>query len=42
MEIPAALGRVLVIIPTYNERDNIERIAGRVRRLQVQRLGEQP
>ncbi len=31
MEIPAALGRVLVIIPTYNERDNIERIAGRVR-----------
>ncbi|MGI5201123.1 polyprenol monophosphomannose synthase [Spirillospora sp. CA-108201] len=31
MEIPAGLGRVLVIIPTYNERDNIERIAGRVR-----------
>ena len=31
MEIPAALGRVLVIIPTYIERDNIERIAGRVR-----------
>ncbi|WP_396449552.1 polyprenol monophosphomannose synthase [Actinomadura sp.] len=31
MEIPADLGRVLVIIPTYNERDNIERIAGRVR-----------
>nr|WP_308208120.1 polyprenol monophosphomannose synthase [Actinomadura madurae] len=31
MEIPAGLGRVLVIIPTYNERDNIERIAARVR-----------
>ncbi|WP_433461374.1 polyprenol monophosphomannose synthase [Spirillospora sp. CA-142024] len=31
MEIPADLGRVLVIIPTYNERDNIERVAGRVR-----------
>jgi len=33
MEIPADadLGRVLVIIPTYNERDNIERIADRVR-----------
>ncbi|SNR81739.1 polyprenol monophosphomannose synthase [Actinomadura mexicana] len=31
MEIPAGLGRVLVIIPTYNERENIERIAGRVR-----------
>ncbi|WP_030167986.1 polyprenol monophosphomannose synthase [Spirillospora albida] len=31
MEIPADLGRVLVIIPTYNERDNIERITGRVR-----------
>ncbi|CNF65104.1 dolichyl-phosphate beta-D-mannosyltransferase [Mycobacterium tuberculosis] len=32
MEIPADLGRVLVIIPTYNERDNIERIAARVRK----------
>ena len=32
MEIPAALGRVLVIIPTYNERDNIERITARVRK----------
>jgi dolichol-phosphate mannosyltransferase len=31
MEIPADLGRVLVIIPTYNERENIEGIAGRVR-----------
>jgi dolichol-phosphate mannosyltransferase len=31
MEIPAGLGRVLVIIPTYNERDNIEGIVGRVR-----------
>ncbi|MFI0356151.1 polyprenol monophosphomannose synthase [Actinomadura sp. 9N407] len=31
MEIPAGLGRVLVIIPTYNERDNIEAITGRVR-----------
>ncbi|WP_285693851.1 polyprenol monophosphomannose synthase [Actinomadura sp. NBRC 104412] len=31
MEIPADLGRVLVIIPTYNERDNIEGIVGRVR-----------
>ncbi|HLV75327.1 dolichol-phosphate mannosyltransferase [Actinomadura hallensis] len=31
MEIPADLGRVLVIIPTYNERDNIEGIARRVR-----------
>jgi dolichol-phosphate mannosyltransferase len=31
MEIPADLGRVLVIIPTYNERDNLERVAGRVR-----------
>ncbi|MEV5572167.1 polyprenol monophosphomannose synthase [Spirillospora sp. NPDC052269] len=31
MDIPADLGRVLVIIPTYNERDNIERIVGRVR-----------
>jgi dolichol-phosphate mannosyltransferase len=32
MEIPADLGRVLVIIPTYNERDNIERITARVRK----------
>ncbi|WP_433338591.1 polyprenol monophosphomannose synthase [Spirillospora sp. CA-294931] len=32
MEIPADLGRVLVIIPTYNERENIEDIAGRVRK----------
>lgn len=31
MEIPADIGRTLVIIPTYNERDNIERIVGRVR-----------
>ncbi|MBW8483449.1 polyprenol monophosphomannose synthase [Actinomadura parmotrematis] len=31
MEIPAGLGRVLVIVPTYNERENIERITGRVR-----------
>ncbi|MGK5556268.1 polyprenol monophosphomannose synthase [Actinomadura kijaniata] len=31
MDIPAALGRVLVIIPTYNERDNVEKIVGRVR-----------
>ncbi|MCP2342651.1 polyprenol monophosphomannose synthase [Actinomadura rupiterrae] len=31
MDIPADLGRVLVIIPTYNERDNIEPIVGRVR-----------
>ncbi|GAA2592504.1 polyprenol monophosphomannose synthase [Actinomadura fulvescens] len=31
MEIPAELGRVLVIIPTYNERDNIKSIVGRVR-----------
>ncbi|WP_131740244.1 polyprenol monophosphomannose synthase [Actinomadura roseirufa] len=31
MEIPADLGRVLVIIPTYNERDNIEGITRRVR-----------
>ena len=32
MEIPADLGRVLVIIPTYNERENIEGITGRVRK----------
>ncbi|GLZ11816.1 dolichol-phosphate mannosyltransferase [Actinomadura sp. NBRC 104425] len=32
MEIPAELGRVLVIVPTYNERDNIERLVGRVRK----------
>ncbi|MGN6610493.1 MAG: glycosyltransferase, partial [Angustibacter sp.] len=25
------LGRVLVVIPTYNERDNLEPIVGRVR-----------
>lgn len=31
MEIPADIGRILVIIPTYNERENIESIAGRVR-----------
>ncbi|HEY8482750.1 MAG TPA: polyprenol monophosphomannose synthase [Spirillospora sp.] len=31
METPADLGRVLVIIPTYNERDNIESIVRRVR-----------
>jgi dolichol-phosphate mannosyltransferase len=30
MKIPAELGRVLVIVPTYNERDNIERLVGRV------------
>jgi dolichol-phosphate mannosyltransferase len=28
---PAGLGRVLVIIPTYNERENLQSIAGRVR-----------
>lgn len=27
----ADLGRVLVVIPTYNEKDNLERIVGRVR-----------
>jgi dolichol-phosphate mannosyltransferase len=27
----ATVGRVLVVIPTYNERDNIEQITGRVR-----------
>jgi dolichol-phosphate mannosyltransferase len=27
----ADLGRVLVVIPTYNERENVERIVGRVR-----------
>ncbi|MGI5169540.1 polyprenol monophosphomannose synthase [Spirillospora sp. CA-253888] len=32
MDIPAGLGRVLVIIPTYNERENIETIVGRVRK----------
>ncbi|ACY97915.1 MULTISPECIES: polyprenol monophosphomannose synthase [Thermomonospora] len=31
MQIPHGLGRVLVIIPTYNERDNLEPIVGRVR-----------
>lgn len=31
MDIPADLGRVLVIIPTYNERDNLEDIVTRVR-----------
>lgn len=31
MEIQGDIGRVLVIIPTYNERENIESIAGRVR-----------
>lgn len=31
MEIQEDIGRVLVIIPTYNERENIESIAGRVR-----------
>ncbi len=25
------LGRVLVVVPTYNERDNVERIVGRIR-----------
>ena len=28
---PFGLGRVLVVIPTYNERDNVEAIVGRVR-----------
>src|SRR3954453_751081 len=28
---PFGLGRVLVVIPTYNERDNVESIVGRVR-----------
>ncbi|RAY14009.1 dolichol-phosphate mannosyltransferase [Actinomadura craniellae] len=31
MEIPGDIGRVLVIIPTYNERENVEAIVGRVR-----------
>ncbi|TNY35584.1 polyprenol monophosphomannose synthase [Thermomonospora catenispora] len=31
MQIPQGLGRVLVIIPTYNERDNLEPITARVR-----------
>jgi len=31
VEIEGDIGRVLVIIPTYNERENIESIAGRVR-----------
>ncbi len=31
MEIEGDIGRVLVIIPTYNERENIGSIAGRVR-----------
>ena len=31
MEIQEDIGRVLVIIPTYNERENIESITGRVR-----------
>lgn len=31
MEIPADIGRILVIIPTYNERENLESIVGRVR-----------
>ncbi|SEF86397.1 dolichol-phosphate mannosyltransferase [Thermomonospora echinospora] len=30
MSVPPETGRVLVIIPTYNERENIERIVGRV------------
>jgi dolichol-phosphate mannosyltransferase len=30
-EVPDGLGRVLVVIPTYNERANIESIIGRVR-----------
>ena len=31
MEISHEIGRVLVIIPTYNERDNLPSIVGRVR-----------
>ncbi|HEX2312316.1 MAG TPA: polyprenol monophosphomannose synthase [Thermomonospora sp.] len=31
MQVPQGLGRVLVTIPTYNERDNLERVVGRVR-----------
>jgi dolichol-phosphate mannosyltransferase len=31
VEIEGDIGRVLVIIPTYNERENIQSIAGRVR-----------
>lgn len=31
MNVPAEIGRVLVIIPTYNERENIETILDRVR-----------
>jgi dolichol-phosphate mannosyltransferase len=31
VRIPEDLGQVLVIIPTFNERENIERIIGRVR-----------
>jgi len=31
VQIPQGLGRVLVIIPTYNERDNLEPITARVR-----------
>ncbi|REF00917.1 polyprenol monophosphomannose synthase [Thermomonospora umbrina] len=30
MQVPQGLGRVLVTIPTYNERDNLERVVGRV------------
>ncbi|SEG84951.1 dolichol-phosphate mannosyltransferase [Thermomonospora echinospora] len=31
MQIPHGLGRVLVIIPTYNERDNLQAVVGRLR-----------
>jgi dolichol-phosphate mannosyltransferase len=31
MAIPAGLGRVVVIIPTYNELENLPRVVGRVR-----------
>ncbi|MBA9007949.1 MULTISPECIES: polyprenol monophosphomannose synthase [Thermomonospora] len=31
MQVPQELGRVLVIIPTYNERENLEPIVARVR-----------
>jgi dolichol-phosphate mannosyltransferase len=31
MDISREIGQVLVIIPTYNERDNLQRIVGRVR-----------
>lgn len=32
METPPDLGRVLVIVPTYNERDNLDQVVDRVRK----------